>query len=170
MAETARPKYIFFNPDPMMMMYDPEMMDPAMMEDSSETGIPKSCTGRICNENFDVVHFKVSVILDTKAVADFIKELCSAKNHTFTGYWNKQPPQNFKHNQITVINYYSSPVNHEEPQHMLYRYGEDAVVQLDLTCEYLFVKEGYDPIKPESVKKLLNPQPAANPMMPDYGY
>ena len=37
--------------------------------------------------------------------------------------------------------------------HRLYRYGDDAVVRLDLICEYIFNKNGYEKIKPESVKK-----------------
>jgi len=37
--------------------------------------------------------------------------------------------------------------------HDLYRYGEDAVVELELVCEYIFNKKGYDEIKPELVKK-----------------
>jgi hypothetical protein len=37
----------------------------------------------------------------------------------------------------------------------LYRYGNGAVMQVDMVCEYLLSRKGYDSIKPEPVKKIL---------------
>ena len=37
--------------------------------------------------------------------------------------------------------------------HKLYRYGEAAAVRLDLICEYIFKKDGYDEIKPETIEE-----------------
>jgi hypothetical protein len=46
------------------------------------------------------------------------------------------------------------PIDQKDEIHNLYRYGDDdAVVELDLACEYIFDKKGYDEIKPEQVKK-----------------
>jgi hypothetical protein len=36
---------------------------------------------------------------------------------------------------------------------MYYRYGEDAVVELSLTCEYLLPKAGYADLVPEVLKE-----------------
>ena len=49
--------------------------------------------------------------------------------------------------------------------HQLYRYGQDAVVELNLICEYLFEKAGYEAIVPDAIKKsLAGPEDANNPV------
>ena len=110
-------------------------------------------TGRICNGDVDVVHFNVSVVVNAKTVLSFMQQLCSAKQHKFRGFFSGAQEQIFKHNQITVLESEIRPVDREDETHNLYRYGEDAVVELDLICEYVFNKNGYEEIKPESVKK-----------------
>jgi hypothetical protein len=116
-------------------------------------GLAEPCTGRFTDDDIDVVHFNVVVVVSAKAVLPFMEELCSAKEHKFRGYFGEQQEQVFKHNQITVLESDIGPVNRENTSHLLYRYGEDAVVELDLVCEYVFNKNGYDEIKPESIKK-----------------
>ena len=59
----------------------------------------------------------------------------------------------FRHNQITILQSDIRPVVFTNEEHKLYRYGDDAVVQLDLICEYIFDKGGYDAIKPKWVKQ-----------------
>jgi hypothetical protein len=50
--------------------------------------------------------------------------------------------------------------------HQLYRYGQDAVVELNLICEYLFEKAGYEAIIPGAIKKILvGPEDANTPVM-----
>lgn len=122
---------------------------------SLEEGFTESCTGRFSNDDVDVVHFNVAVIADTKAVLLFMKELCSARRHKFKGFLGEDQEQNFKHNRITILESDIGAIDREDEAHNLYRYGEDAVVRLDLICEYIFNKSGYDEIKPESVKKSL---------------
>jgi len=56
-------------------------------------------TQRACNDSIDVVHFKPAVIVAADQVLRFMQELCSAKEHTFTGWANMQPQQTFKHNR-----------------------------------------------------------------------
>jgi hypothetical protein len=112
-------------------------------------------TGRFCNDDIDVVHFNVVVVVSTKAVLPFMQQLCSAKQHKFRGFSGEEQEQVFKHNQITVLESNIRSIDREDTTHNFYRYGEDAVVELDLICEYIFSKNGYDEIKPESVKKLL---------------
>jgi len=111
------------------------------------------CTGRVSNEDIDVVHFNVAVIVGADAVLPFMRELCSAKRHKFRGWDNNGQEQIFKHNQITILEYRITSIDREDSSHLLYRYGDDAVLRLDLTCEYIFVKAGYDAIKPEAVKE-----------------
>jgi len=113
-------------------------------------------TGRICDEDIDVVHFCVSVIVDSKSFMSFIKELCSEKEHKYReGYSSSGPERIFKHNQITVLQSRIEPVDRTAVPHEYYRYGDSAVVQLSLVCEYIFNRSGYDKIKPEPVKELL---------------
>ena len=110
------------------------------------------CTGRFCNEEVDVMHFKVRVMVAADQVMPFIQELCSAKTHKFRGWYGDQPEQTFKHNQITVLESSVIPVDLEDSEHSSYRYGDEAVVELDLICEYLFVKAGYEEVKPKVIK------------------
>jgi hypothetical protein len=112
-------------------------------------------TGRFCNDDIDVVHFNVVVVVSTKAVLPFMQQLCSAKQHKFRGFSGEEQEQVFKHNQITVLESNIKSIDRKDTAHNLYRYGEDAVVELNLVCEYIFNKNGYDEIKPESVKELL---------------
>ncbi|MHC4130606.1 MAG: hypothetical protein ACYSSP_02250 [Planctomycetota bacterium] len=111
-----------------------------------------SLTGRFTNEEFDIVHFNTSVILNANAVPRFMQELCSAKEHAFLGFSGSEEKKIFKHNLITILEMQINPIDRTASAHQLYRYGEDAVVKLDLICEYIFIKAGYDEIKPEVVK------------------
>jgi len=119
---------------------------------SIEDGLTESCTGRFSNDDIDVVHFNVTVVVSIKAVLPFIQQLCSVKEHKFRGFFGVEQEQVSKHNQITVLESQITPVYREDETHELYRYGEDAVVELDLICEYIFNKS-YDEVKPEVVKK-----------------
>ena len=116
--------------------------------------LTKSYTGRVSDESVDVVHFEISIVVDTKNILSFMQQLCSAKQHSFKGFFGNEPEQVFKRNQITILASQIKLVDRKDDNHNLYRYGEDSVVQLDLTCEYIFNKKGYDEIKPESIKKL----------------
>ena len=120
---------------------------------SIDEGLTESCTGRFSNEDIDVIHFNFSVVLNIQSVLPFIQGLCGAKEHKFRGFSGKEPGQTFKHNQITVLETKFRSV--EDDPYSLYCYGDDVVVELDLVCEYIFNKEGYEEIKPEMVKKTL---------------
>ena len=120
---------------------------------TAQDGLTEPWTGRLCNNDIDVVHFNVVVIVSTKAVLPFMQQLCSAKQHNFRGFFGESQEQIFKRNQITILESNIRSINREDETHSLYRYGEDAVVELDLICEYIFNKTGYDKIKPEAVKK-----------------
>jgi hypothetical protein len=115
-------------------------------------------TERISNDEIDVVHFKITVIIDPQAVLGFMEELCSAKEHMFKGWSGDQSPQKFLHNQITVLEANINPVNintdrmSDSSSHRWYCYGDDAVVEMELLCEYIFERSGYDEIKPEIIK------------------
>ena len=122
---------------------------------SANEGLVESCTGRFTNDDIDVVHFNVIVVVNVKAVLPFMQQLCRPKQHKFRGFSNDAVEQTFKHNQITVLESSIEPVDRKDKEHSLYRYGEDAVVILDLICEYIFNKNSYDEIKPESVKESL---------------
>lgn len=130
-ADEAKPSYVF----------------------SIEDGLAESFTGRFTNDDIDVVQFNVTVVVSTKAVLPFMRQLCSAKRHKFRGFSGEEQEQIFKHNQITILESNIVPVDREDRIHSLYRYGEDAVVELDLVCEYIFNRNGYDEVKPEELLK-----------------
>jgi len=67
-----------------------------------------------------------------------------------------EPEQEFKHNQITILETSIRPIDPQDKGHNLYRYGEDAVVELELVCEYLLHRESYEQIKPKTVTQLLD--------------
>jgi hypothetical protein len=113
-------------------------------------------TGRVSGSDIEVVHFAFSVILSNKAVGGFMKELCSQKTHSFKGWSGEQPPQRYVHNQITILKSGVEPVVQTTGMGTganRYRYGGDAVVQLNLVCEYLFNKAGYSEIKPKLISE-----------------
>jgi hypothetical protein len=121
---------------------------------STKSVLTMPCTGRFSTDEagIDVVHFNVVVVVNAKSVLPFMKELCSAKEHKFSGFSGREPEQMFKHNQMTILESTITPVERESRMHDYYKYGEDAVVELDLICEYIFNKAGYAEIKPEQVK------------------
>jgi hypothetical protein len=122
---------------------------------SLQEGLTEPCTARVSNDNIDVVHFDLTVLVRADAVLSFMQQLCKAKESRFKG-WNDQldPPEIYKHNQITILESDMRPIDTQnDPSHLLYRYGEDAVVELDLICEYIFNKAGYDEVKPDLIKE-----------------
>jgi len=120
---------------------------------SVEDAIIMPCTQRYCGDYIDVIHFRVRVVVSANAVLPFMKELCSAKEHKFRGYpTGDGPEQTFKHNQITILESSIKAIEPESQDHFYYRYGDDATVDLDLICEYVFNKAGYEPIKPQAIK------------------
>jgi hypothetical protein len=121
---------------------------------SRKDALTEPYTQRYCND-VDVVHFRFVVLVSVKAVLPFMTELCSVKEHEFKGFSGQGPKQTFQHNQITILESNIQSINREDKEHELYRYGDDAVVELDLICEYLFNKSGYEEINPESFKKEL---------------
>ena len=120
------------------------------------------CTNRYGDEAIDIVHFNLSVVVRADYVPDFMKELCSAKEHRFYGYDGKEAEQDLKHNQITILESTIRTVVPRGGRHRLYRYGENAVVDLDLVCEYLLDKKGYEAIYPVVVKAYFDDQQAGN--------
>jgi hypothetical protein len=117
-----------------------------------EEQLTESFTGRVSNENIDVVHFSMVVVLSSKAIIPFMRELCSAKEHEFRGFTGQEPAKVFKHNQITILESRVKPVDLTSSDHQYYRYGSDSVVEVEFVCEYIFNKAGYDAVKPESIK------------------
>jgi len=162
-----------------------KMVDMPKYVFSIKEGLTEPWTGRVCDDNIDVVHFNVAVVVSRKAVSRFMRELCSAKEHKFRGWDGKGQEQTFKHNQITILASNITSIEHggeiyglydsadsmrrgvggvdqQQESHALYRYGEDAVVKLDLICEYVFDKKGFfldkkgsKQIKPNSITELL---------------
>jgi hypothetical protein len=120
---------------------------------SSRDALTAPCTKRFSNEAMDVMQFNLRVIVNAKDTLAFMKQLCTAKEHNFAGWKGDQPVQKYLHNQITVLESTSAPVDAEDPDHMAYRYGDAQVVDLDLICEYLFCKAAYDTVKPKQVQE-----------------
>jgi hypothetical protein len=117
-----------------------------------EEQLTESFTGRLTNDEIDVVHFSVVLVVNSKAIIPFMQELCSGKEHKFMGITGQEPAKVFKHNQITVLESRVKSVDMTLPKNQYYRYGSDSVVEVEIVCEYIFNKKGYDAIKPEQVK------------------
>jgi hypothetical protein len=112
----------------------------------------ETLTGRYCNDNYHVVHFGVKLVMNTKDLSRFSKQLCSAKKHTYTDKTGQT--HNYKHNQITILDMTVKSVNMNIEEHNLCWYGDADVSEVGLTCEYLFNKSGYEDVMPQSVKNL----------------
>ncbi len=137
---------------------DQEESDRPFYVIEDKDGLTESLTARYSAQEspVDVIHFSLSVVVANKDVLWFLQELCSAKDHQFRGYPDGAGPlRNFKHNQTTVLEVKSGAVNEYSPEHIHNRYGSGSVTVLDLICEYVFNKEGYEPIKPQVVKETL---------------
>jgi hypothetical protein len=122
---------------------------------TAKDGLTESCTGRYCDDNFDVIHFSTSFLVSQEAVLPLMDELCSGKEHTFSGFSGQEVKRRFTHNQITILESSINPIDPNGTDHRFYRYGLDRVVELRLVCEYIFDKKGYDEIKPGTVKNEL---------------
>lgn len=142
---------------------DTEDSDRPLYVLSDSDGLTETCTGRYSKTEtpFDVIHFNVAYVVGAKDVLALMKELCSAKEHKFTGYDGQDSQQTFKHNQITILESKIGAINPNDMVHRYYHYGEESVVELDMICEYIFDEEGYELIKPEDVKKTLAAEDAA---------
>ena len=121
--------------------------------------LASSPTGREGNEDIDVVHFAVSVLVENQHVLAFMKELCSEKPHTFREDFKSDGQEiESRHNPITILQSELRIIEKKSEEHALYRYGDEPVVWVDLVCEYLFNRVGYDSIKPDSIKERLEQQ------------
>lgn len=119
--------------------------------------LTESFTARLSNDEIDVVHFSAILVVSSKAVIPFMLELCSGKEHKFAGFTGQEPERVFKHNQITILESRVRPVDMTSADNRDYRYGSDSVVQIEIVCEYIFNKKGYDAIKPEQAKTPVAP-------------
>jgi len=120
---------------------------------TDKDGLTESLTGRHSEGAIDVIHFNLTVVVSSEDTLLFLQELCNEKTHQFHGYpGGARPAQTFVHNQITVLESKMSPVNPDDMLHYYYRYGDGTPVELDLICEYIFNKAGYEPIKPQVIK------------------
>lgn len=124
----------------------------------SDVDVPsETLTGRYCSDQYDVIHFKVTFVINTKDFMHLIRELCSAKEHQYTDDESGQT-YTYKHNQITVLDTSIRSADKRSTNHELYRYGDDeSVSEVELTCEYIFNIKGYEKIKPKPVVDSFTP-------------
>lgn len=112
-------------------------------------------TGRYCTKDTDVVHFNVVVVVSSEWILPFMQELCGVKEHKFSGWHNDNQEQVFRHNQITILDSKVQAIDPEHIEHEYYRYGQDAVVELSLICEYIFNAAAYEEVKPKAVTEAM---------------
>lgn len=129
---------------------------PSYILADEQFGLAPVWTGRTSNDEIDVVHFAFAVIIDVKAEPQFYEQLCSGKKHIFKGWEDANEPAEFVRNQITVLEHSLSPIEAESADHQYFRYGSGGVAKLNLVCEYIFNRKGYDAVKPQSVKDYLS--------------
>jgi hypothetical protein len=117
-----------------------------------EEQLTEACTGRISNNDYNVIHFGFVAVVKANEILPFMKALCSAKEHRFTGYKGDEAARVFKHNQITILETNIRAVEPDAQEHKYYRYGYDSVEEVEFICEYIFNKKGYEPINPAMAK------------------
>ena len=117
----------------------PELVTP----DSPTQPIPPnytiSPTGRYSNALYDVIQFKLSLVVDAARIPQVLAALS-------------------RNRFITVYNTNVTAVDAGEHQAAGYIYGPQAVVQLDLDCEALFLREWTKPFMPRVVRAFLGVQ------------
>ncbi len=121
---------------------------------SPEEGLAPAYTGRYTKEDVDVIHFKVKFVIDMNALLPFINELYKAKEHTYID--DDGTRHTYKHNQITILNSKTQYANPNYIEHLYYRYGEGGIIELELTCEYIFNRKGYENIMPKSIETMFS--------------
>lgn len=109
--------------------------------DPSQTVYSKSPTGRVCNTLYDVVHFRMTAILDAQAVRPFLEQLRYGR-------------------YITVLNIQSQTVDTQAAKEQGYIYGKAPCVQLTMDCEELFMRDWTAPTR--NIPGL--PAPGTGPM------
>lgn len=111
------------------------------------------CTGRVTNEEMDIIQFSMRVIVDAGQVLPFMQQLCSAKEHKFRGFYGENDrEETYEHNQISILEGSVNVVDKTSYAHELYYYGDGSVVELDMICEYVFPKvPAFDGLKPKQV-------------------
>ena len=126
-----------------------------VLSSDKESILTEPCTGRYSdgNDKIDVIHFNLVCVVSTRDFMPFIQELCSAKEHTYIDESGQE--HTYKHNQITILETKLNSVDKVNMDHLNYSYGDGGVVELDLICEYIFNKDGYEHLKPETVKTTL---------------
>jgi hypothetical protein len=117
-----------------------------------EEMLAEPCTGRMSNAEIDVVQFSIDAVVETDQILPFMKELCSVKEHTFRGYDGKGPAKTYKHNQITILQSNIKPIAREDALHSKYRYGSQPTAEVEIVCEYIFNKKGYEAVNPLTAK------------------
>jgi hypothetical protein len=120
---------------------------------SLDEGLIRSYTGRYTKDDIDVIHFKVKFVIDKNALMPLINELYKAKEHIYID--DDGTRHTYLHNQLTILNSKSEYVNPNYANHLYYRYGEGGIIELELTCEYIFNRKGYEDIMPKSIKTKL---------------
>jgi hypothetical protein len=119
--------------------------DQAATDTEAGAGAPKSfgysATGRVCNPNYDVMHFVVIVDADAQQFQTFMTNLTRGKF-------------------ITILQANVRGVDRERfQQSLFYYYGNQPVVRLTLKCEAIFMRswtvDPQHPLMPVSVQKLL---------------
>jgi len=150
------------NPDnlPQYVIRSPGASGPDAAAGPPAGAITSPWTGRAGDELIDVVHFSVSVIVDTTRMADFINALQSEKYDADNAN---------RRNQITVLDMRVEPLDVEVEQAAGFHYGPGSLTLLRLNCEYFFFKSGYEEFKPEAVKKLFLGQEAQSPQRGELG-
>lgn len=108
-------------------------------------------TRRTSGEIYDVVHFEITVIIDTTRINDFINALQGQRS---TALDDPNENSTLRRNQITVLCCRILPFDNEDEQEAGYYYGPGSLALLQLPCEYVFFRKGYDHLKPQLVKDL----------------
>ncbi len=107
-----------------------------------------SPTGHVSNSVYDVVHFKLEVVIDANEIPTLLRELSRQRLIT-----------------VTRVEQLAS-VDSSVDESMGFIYGDQPVVKLSLNCEALLLREWTVPLMPQTILQRLGitPTPAVSAM------
>jgi len=100
----------------------------------------------------NVVHFSISVMIDSSKIYQFINALQTTK--LTSSLLSADSTASYERNQITVLQVDVEPIDIAVENGEGYYYGSASVKRVTLVCEYVFFQMGYEEYMPASIKSI----------------
>jgi len=100
----------------------------------------------------NVVHFSLTVMIDSSKIHDFINALQTTQLQS--SILSADSSDSYERNQITVLQMEIDSVDIAAENREGYYYGSASVKKLSLICEYVFFQSGYEAYMPASIRSI----------------